>query len=276
VRRLVAILDRLKDIGVYDDALIVVSSDHGIGYAPLAFTNDRQTPAGALATLSGKSLALLIIKAPGSRGPVRVSHAPTTISDVAATVLDVMHIPNTLPGEPALKLAENAQRVRTFGMYDWEDDGWKHEYFDALDVLEIRGPLRDGNSWTLIDSLYPPNVDADKRTRGLHEVQRNRTGVVYRWSSEYGFFHAPQDARHFEISIRSIAPMPQTVTFTASGRVVDTVILRDPSWVTVKRPLPEPSNPATNWLELRVDPPWRPRGEARMLGVQTRDVIFAP
>ena len=79
-----------KKLGVYDDSLIIVSSDHGIGYAPRKFVNDRQTPAGALSTLSGKSMALLVVKAPGSRGAVRVSHAPTSISDVAATVLDVV------------------------------------------------------------------------------------------------------------------------------------------------------------------------------------------
>jgi hypothetical protein len=66
------------------------------------------------------------------------------------------------------------------------------------------------------------------------------------------------------------------VTFAAAGRVPDTVTLRDQSWVTVKHPLPPPSTPATNWLELHVDPPWRPRGEARMLGVQTRDIKFGP
>ena len=34
VRRLVAILDRLKKLGVYDDSFVVISSDHGIGTAP--------------------------------------------------------------------------------------------------------------------------------------------------------------------------------------------------------------------------------------------------
>ena len=155
VRRLVAVLDRLRAIGVYDNALIIVSSDHGIGYAPLQFVNDRHTPAGALSTLSGKAMGLLIVKAPGSLGAIRVSHAPTTISDTAATVLDMAGIRDALPGEPALKLAETSVRVRTFGMYDWEDDGWKHNYFDALDVMEIRGRLRDGNNWRLRESLSP-------------------------------------------------------------------------------------------------------------------------
>ena len=86
-----------------------------------------------------------------------------------------MGVSHSLPGEPALKLAERAQRVRSFGMYDWEDDGWKHDYFDSLDIMEIRGPLLDGQSWTLVDSLYPPNTEPDKRVRGVYDEQRSRT-----------------------------------------------------------------------------------------------------
>jgi hypothetical protein len=276
VTRTAAILDRLKELGLYDKALIVISSDHGIGFAPTNFRNDRHAPPGALSTLSGKSLTLLIVKPPGSRGGVRVSHAPTTISDIPATVLDVLGIPHTFPGEPALKLAEDAQRVRTFAMYDWEDDGWKHNYFDALDVMEIRGSVLDGNSWKLIETIYPPEANADGRTRGLYEVQRSRSGVVYRWSSPHAFFHGLAEARRFEITIRSIAPAPQVVTVVAGGRVLDTTTLADQSWVTLKYAPPPPSSPGTNWIELHVDPPWRPRGEARLLGVQTRDAKWTP
>jgi hypothetical protein len=276
VRRVVALLDRLRELGVYDSSLIVITSDHGIGYAPLNFVNDRRIPAGALSIIAGKAKALLIVKAPGSTGPVRVSNAPTTISDVAATVLDAAGAPVSLPGEPALKLAESAQRLRGFGMYDWEDDGWKQPYFDALDLLELRGSAVDGNNWTLVDSLYPPDGGDKNRTRGVHEVQRSRSGFEYRWSSPHGFFHAPPQARQFQIEIRSIAPKPQTVTVVAAGRVLNTITLSDQAWVTLKGELPPPPTPATNWLELHVDPPWRPRGEARLLGVQTRDLKFGP
>ncbi len=125
VTRTAEILDRLKRLGLYDEALIVISSDHGIGFPPPRFQNDRYLPPGAISILSGKSMALLIVKPPNSHGPVRVSHAPTAISDVPATVLDVLGIPSTFPGEAALKLSESAARVRSFGMYNWEDDGWK-------------------------------------------------------------------------------------------------------------------------------------------------------
>jgi hypothetical protein len=201
-----------------------------------------------------------------------VSYAPTTISDIPATVLDVLGVPHTLPGEPALKLAQDAPRVRAFAMYDWENDGWKHAYFDTLDVLEINGRVLDGNNWSLKDSLYPPNANADARMRGVYQTQRSRSGVVYRWSSPRAFFQAPPDARGFEMKIRSIAPKPQTVTLALGDRVLDTLTLDDQSWVTVRHALPRPENPAETWLALHVDPPWRPRGEARILGVQTRDL----
>jgi hypothetical protein len=61
------------------------------------------------------------------------------------------------------------------------------------------------------------------------------------------------------------------VTFRAGDRVFHTVTLSNQEWVTVRQNVPSES-PAARWVELRVDPPWSPRGEARALGVQTRDV----
>jgi hypothetical protein len=78
------------------------------------------------------------------------------------------------------------------------------------------------------------------------------------------------------MKIRSIAPMPQTVTFLAAGRVLDKVTLSDQTWIDVKQNVPADSNPASRWVELRVDPPWTPRSEGRVLGVQTRDVKWNP
>jgi hypothetical protein len=76
------------------------------------------------------------------------------------------------------------------------------------------------------------------------------------------------------MAIRSIAPMKQTVTLLSGDRVLDKVTLSDQSWITVKQNLPPGGNPAQKWVEMRVEPPWSPRGEARVLGVQTRDVTW--
>ncbi len=275
VRRVSAILDRMKELGVYDNSLIVIASDHGNGFKPLKFGNDRPVPAGELSSLAGRSMALLIVKAPGSSGPVRVSYAPTAITDIPATALAALGITHNLPGESALSLAEDASRQRVFTMYNWEHDDWSQRYFEALDIMEVRGRLLDGNNWTLTGSIYSPEAGEDARLRGLYESQRSRNGVEYRWSMPQAFLQAPAEASGFEMKIRSIAPTPQTVTVTFADRELAKVTLSDQLWVTLKHPLPAPKDPNLRWVQLRVDPPWRPRGERRILGVQTRDLSWA-
>jgi hypothetical protein len=272
VRRVSALLDRLRDLEVYDSSLVVVSSDHGLGFTPRNFINDRQLPAGALSTLAARSMALLVVKAPGARGPVRVSSAPTTITDIPATVLDALGVAHALSGEPALKLAENAVRSRVFAMYDWEHENWSQHYFEFLDLMEINGRALDGSNWTLKTSIYAPDAGADARSRGLYDTHRSRTGIAYRWSPARAFFHAPVNAPGFSLQVRSIAPTPQTVTLSVGDRELSRVTLGDQSWVTLKQALPPAANADVLWVELRVDPTWRPRGETRQLGVQTREL----
>lgn len=269
VTKVVEILDRLKKLGLYDSSLIVITSDHGIGHTSPRFTHDRQVPSGALSRMAGKALALLIVKPPNSSGPVRISYAPSTISDVPATVMDILGSRHNLPGEPALKLAENAPRTRTYAHYDWE--GWTTPYFDALDVMEINGRVLDGNSWSLKASFYAPNSGEEARARGLYRQQRNAQGVEYRWGSPHVFLHAPPTARSFEVTVRSIADTPQTVTMSVGDRAIDRLTLTDHRWVTLKQNLPDVSDTSNLWVALTVDPPWKPRG-SRELGVMVRDL----
>jgi Sulfatase len=276
VKRVAAILDRLKELGLYDSSLIVISSDHGIGYPSPRFAHDREEPAGRLAILSGKAMALLIVKPPYSRGPVRVSNAPTTISDIPATIMDVLGVRHDLPGEPALKLAENAQRVRTFAMYDWENEDWSANYFDALDLMEIRGSVLDGNNWTLKESLYAPGAGENARARGLYELHRSSRGVEYRWGKPNVFLHAPPTAQSFEVTIRSIADRPQAVTVASGDRILDQLTLSDQRWVTLKHVLPVMRDRSKLWIAITVSPSWKPRGTGRDLGVMVRNVKWLP
>jgi hypothetical protein len=276
VKRVAEILDRLKEAGVYDQTFVVISSDHGIGLPPPHFVNDRQTPMGAMARVAGNAMALLVVKPLNSSGPVRVSEAPTMITDIPATILDGVGLKSNLPGEPALKLAENAPRVRPWAFYDWERDDWGQNYFPTLDIVEINGRVLDGRNWRILDTIYEPGSGDALRTRGLYELHRSRSGVQYRWSMPNAFFHLSPSTRSFEMKIRSIAPKPQTVTISAGDQVLGKVTLADQAWVPIKYTLPAPQNPAVHWVHVNVDPPWRMPGTTPLLGVQTRDVIFGP
>jgi hypothetical protein len=267
-----AFLDRLRALNLYDSSLIVISSDHGVRLAPRQFGRDRFVPDGPISEIAGRAMALLIVKPPHSAGPLRVSYAPTTISDIPATVLDALGLPKTLPGEPALKLEEATRRERSFAHYMWENQDWRQTYFEHLDLFRIDGRLRDGESWTLTDSLYAPDADSAVRTRGLADPHRSSSGVVYRWSDPTFFLHAPPDARGFEMTVRSIASRPQEVTVHIGHEILDRFTLSDQRWVTLRHPLPKAAARSGVWVEFRVDPPWRPNRGSLELGVQTRDL----
>jgi hypothetical protein len=274
IKRVTELMDRLQQLGVYDDALVVISSDHGLGFTPLKFVHNRQLPPGPLSTLAARAMALLVVKAPGSHGPVRISYAPTAITDIPATVLDAVGVAHTMPGEPALKLDEHAARRRVFTMYNWENENWSQHYFEALDVMQVNGRLLDGNNWKPIGTIFSPEASPDARFRGLYDTQRSHSGFDYRWSMPDAFFEVPPDARSFEVRIRSIAPKPQTATLLLGDRELVTVTLADQAWVKLEQAVPAPANSDVRWVHLRVEPSWRPRGDGRTLGVQTRDITW--
>ena len=80
------IVDRLRDTGRYDDAVIVVTADHGIGLEPngavRAPVGDELEPRNYPDLL----YVPLIIKAPGIGGPGTVSDANVSTIDVLPTV----------------------------------------------------------------------------------------------------------------------------------------------------------------------------------------------
>ena len=79
------------------------------------------------------------------------------------------------------------------------------------------------------------------------------------------------------MTIRSIAPKPQTVTVRAGDQVLGKVTLDDQSWVTdeARAPAATESRRALGGGERRSAVA-AAQATARMLGVQTRDVMFSP
>ena len=53
IRRVGAFLDKLRDLGLYDSSLIVISSDHGVALPPEGFNSDRDVFGGPLSEISG-------------------------------------------------------------------------------------------------------------------------------------------------------------------------------------------------------------------------------
>ncbi len=275
VRRVAEFLDKLRQLGLYDTSLVLISSDHGIAIPPDGFSGDRETVGGPLSNMSGSALALLVVKPPNGSGPLVISQAPTTIGDIPATIVDTLGLNNPFPGVSAMKVDEHAARLRSFAVYPWSSADWKADHFPYMDVFTINGPVIDGQAWKAEDPIYAKDIDVGGRSRGFYPPERGGPGVTFRWSGPVSYLHAPPDAKGVELAVRSASTTPQTLAVEIRGRVIDTRKLTDNEWHTIRYEFgakPKDAQPDAEWIVLRVDPVWRPRGDGRRLGVMTRDV----
>lgn len=275
IRRVGALLDKLRELGLYDSSLIVISSDHGVALPPQGFTGDRDVLGAPLAELAGSALALLIVKPPNSTGPVRVSEAPSAITDIPATIVDTLGLKNPFPGTSALKLDERAPRPRQFAVYLWSSAEWQADFFPYMDVFTVDGRVINGADWRTEEPIYgPKNTTAEGRSRGFYRAERGGPGEMFRWSSPLALLHKPADAKGVELKVRSSADRPQTLTVEMGGKVIDKRVLSDHDWHSLSYSIPPSPGapPGGEWVMLRVDPPWKVRGDRRTFGVMTRDL----
>jgi len=154
------LLDRLRALGIYDRSAIVLTADHGWRLPrrghPLAGT---PTPAGDLQDVALTAMPLLAVKPFGASGPVRVSMAPTTITDIPPTIARLASLaPEVFPGPGVLDIDAGSDRARGFAFHSWRDTDWRREYFDALHVFSVEGPIRQPASWRFKQTISTPSA----------------------------------------------------------------------------------------------------------------------
>ena len=278
------LLDRLRTLGVYDDSVIVLSSDHGAGMPPKDFVNDQllvhdqPLPFEDIGRIVGGARALLAVKAAHAAGPLRISNAPTMITDIPATVMNMIGVAESgYSGKSALRLDEDDARERTYAWYRWEDADWKRPYLQKMDTFSIDGPISNRTSWSYAGAIFEPGADLDEVSEGWGDLKTDSEGRRLRSISERVEFYAPPQAQRMTLELRSAAPLPQTMTVTVlvNGEVIDHLTLDDHAWRTVEYPLPSLAEAAAARVDLQVNPPARLRPgpvAERSLGVVARDV----
>lgn len=269
-----ALLDRLRDLDLYDRTAIVLTSDHGL--AALASDDHPlrgiRSPAGPLDRIATDATPLLAVKPFGARGPLRTSDAPTAITDLPATLLDLAELPNTLRrGTSVFALDPAAPRERTYAHHEWgRRNDWGSSYFDVLHVFAVDGRVTDPEAWRYRQALFQPTDDrvAQRRAHrvGLRAVEdgtADQTGRrVYR-TGDYAVFYAAPDTRRITFDVRreSADSRPRTVTVRIDGEFVGEHRLADEAW----RPLAYPvaargADDSPFCVELLVGPVERPGG----------------
>ena len=159
-----AFFDRLRDLGIYDSSLIVVSSDHGTALTPrglfgrsesLPMSQGVTTP--RLSAIIGSSRPLMLIKPPGGVGLLEVSEAPTVHTDLPVTMLAVLGVSEGPAAESMFERDPSVNRPRAYGMYDL-DQRFPDGYLDRLDVIAVASRSVDASGWSWRRSVLSPNL----------------------------------------------------------------------------------------------------------------------
>lgn len=104
------LLNRLKELNLYDSSLIVLQGDHGSQISPVI---DGKTIEPCVPRLA----ALLTMKLPGRSGALTVSRAQTSLLDIPATIMKASGVDGRFPGRPIFDISPSEARSRPFVTY---------------------------------------------------------------------------------------------------------------------------------------------------------------
>ena len=124
-----SLFDRMKKAGIYDDTLILVFADHGMGLPSGYVEAPTQSPADWV-ELAGAANPTFLLKPRGRRGPMQEANAPVQLTDVGATLCALSQACTTPQG--AIVGQAPANRRRPFNFY-----AWKAEYWDSWSIPTI-------------------------------------------------------------------------------------------------------------------------------------------
>jgi len=152
------LFDKMKELGVYDSALILVHGDHG-GWVP----NYRQGPPPALFSqgieappfVASLASPLLAIKRPHDKTNFRTSDIQTSLLDIPATISDIMNWESNFNSQSLEKIDLDTPRKRFFYFYEWQRDAWETDYTGPIQELSIEGSHYEVE-WKPERIFYPP------------------------------------------------------------------------------------------------------------------------
>lgn len=143
MRQVVALLERLETLGVYDASDIVIAADHGYGFET-RFAADL--PDMRFRRRVGSFNPLVLVKPARSRGPLETSDAPIELADLAGALCGDA---GCSPAEGLRHLdAVDAGRTRVAFWYVWKNQYWSLPHVPGLTRYTIRGDILRPESWS--------------------------------------------------------------------------------------------------------------------------------
>ena len=146
------LIQKLHQLGVYDETLIMVHGDHGYPWLPPSLPFPSQMGTYISEYLIAVANTVMLVKPLRTRGPLQFSAAPVSVGDVPATINDAFELNGEFPGIPIFRLDERAERERMFFSYDMGSRVSRLQVLPNMRRYRIRGDLFNQHNWILPDS----------------------------------------------------------------------------------------------------------------------------
>ena len=141
--RVLGVLQRMKDLGIYDSSLIILMADHGAWVPIENFDSSDQVNA----LVVGMATPTLAIKPPGTSHEFRVSSVPSSIIDIPATIADIAGFTARFGGKSVFSIAADEARQRHHLVYGYGINPDAAGFLFPMQEFVIDGNPYEAASW---------------------------------------------------------------------------------------------------------------------------------
>lgn len=149
----VDLLDKLKTLGIYDETMIVLSSDHGDYSIDKGMKVGKFKKRGIRVGIAARASATLAIKPFNAKGAVTLTEAPVSLRDIPQTILAANGLGEssnagvTFQTRDVFSVSPTENREREYLHYVWKHKYWAEEVLPPITTYKINGRIKDPQSW---------------------------------------------------------------------------------------------------------------------------------
>ena len=162
LRFLIRYFDWMREQGVYDDATIILVSDHGFSDSSMLFNALGGTTPGSPAynappesPFQGRPHVLFMVKEPHATGPLRTSDMFLTNADVPTFLCERIGGCPDVPRLDDLKRTA-PQRQRTYMQGAWDFEAHPPTRFRIESYYTVNGTMFKSTNWQLRKAAQAP------------------------------------------------------------------------------------------------------------------------
>ena len=153
------LLEKMKELGIYDDATIVLMADHGAWMSPMGLKEkvgaDGKNKFMVHPSHVGEALPLMAIKLPHASGSLKTSLAFSSITDTPATIASVIELDAVFDGRSIFDLPPGEPRERRHYVYEYSRSEWQADYLAPIQEYVVNGSAYDSAAWRMGDKFLP-------------------------------------------------------------------------------------------------------------------------